>query len=249
MNLCKNFYAAIAMLSASLGSSVKCSHNEAEIFTEKPQAATSPSASGKKIFSSYVIPVGNSPCPNAGMGFNNCIDTNGDGVCSASVDDKFSSKSICYSSTEDIYSSVEPPGSNCSAGGIKLQQFIDDNQNGAYDAGEATISISSYVCNSPISMSTINGAADGLIDVADTTADLVVVENPFVVFDSVRYVIVSASTTSCSAVSDSVFNAATATAPRANDGGFASGSFYKICARVQIGSDTKLLLSSAFKKL
>ncbi len=43
--------------------------------------------------------------------------------------------------------SVEPPGANCAAGGIKLEVGIDADQSGALDPSEVDAASTSYVCN------------------------------------------------------------------------------------------------------
>ncbi|GAB4237001.1 MAG: hypothetical protein Tsb0034_11900 [Ekhidna sp.] len=58
-------------------------------------------------------------------------------------------------STSLIVATPEEPGDNCSAGGIKLQMGIDDNDNGELDAGEVVST--NYICNGEAGSNGTNG--------------------------------------------------------------------------------------------
>lgn len=56
-----------------------------------------------------------------------------------------------------IKTTTEPAGSNCSAGGVKVETGIDANGNGVLDASEIQTAQTKYVCNGSFGTGTTNG--------------------------------------------------------------------------------------------
>src|SRR5262249_1704098 len=50
-------------------------------------------------------------------------------------------------STTLVSTTNEPAGTNCAAGGVKVQVGVDTNRNGGLDSGEVNASETHYVCN------------------------------------------------------------------------------------------------------
>ncbi|MEQ6342297.1 MAG: hypothetical protein M3A44_11745 [Gammaproteobacteria bacterium] len=93
-----------------------------------------------------VIAVNDPTCPNGGILVETGIDKNINGVLDANEVTK--SEAVCNGANGVntlITQSIEPAGSHCLNGGVRLDSGMDTNHNGTLDSAE--ISSSSYVCN------------------------------------------------------------------------------------------------------
>ncbi len=120
------------------------------------------------LIRSTVEPIG-SNCPTGGIKLEFGQDTNNNGVLDASEINPTLTQFVCNGSQGPqgligpqgpqgiqgvpgpngalVRSTVEPIGSNCPTGGIKLEFGQDTNNNGQLDANEINSSLTRYVCN------------------------------------------------------------------------------------------------------
>ena len=85
-------------------------------------------------------------CPAGGFAINSGLDGNGNGVLDPA--EVTTTSTVCNGQdglATLLTSTTEPPGANCTYGGVKLQSGVDANRDGALQAGEVTST--SYVCN------------------------------------------------------------------------------------------------------
>jgi len=100
-------------------------------------------------------------CAEGGLKIQTGIDDDGNGSLGASEVD--STSYVCNGGTSDqalVATSVEPPGSNCADGGIKIEVGLDDNRDGTLDPGE--VDATTYACNGT--------GFDGLVNTTDEPA-------------------------------------------------------------------------------
>ena len=86
-------------------------------------------------------------CPAGGTQLTTCVDSNGDSTCTLGPDLNYAAQKICNGSGAGFLVTVENAGSNCKAGGYRLDRFQDNNNNAVYDIGTDTGYTSTYICN------------------------------------------------------------------------------------------------------
>ena len=93
------------------------------------------------------IASGDTPCPAGGTQLTTCIDSNGDNTCTSGPDLNYAVQKICNGPGAGFLVTTENAGSNCKAGGFRLDRFQDNNNNAVYDASVDTGYTSTYICN------------------------------------------------------------------------------------------------------
>ncbi len=91
--------------------------------------------------------MGDTTCPAGGTQLTTCIDSNGDSNCTSGPDLNYSVKKICNGPGAGFLVITENAGTNCKAGGYRLDRFQDNNNNAVYDVGTDTGYTSTYICN------------------------------------------------------------------------------------------------------
>ena len=90
---------------------------------------------------------GDATCPGGGTQLTTCIDSNGDATCTSGPDLNYAVQKICSGAGAGFLSIIENAGSNCRAGGYRLDRFQDNNNNGVYDTSIDTGYTTTYICN------------------------------------------------------------------------------------------------------
>ena len=101
----------------------------------------------KALVLSTAIASGDTACPAGGTQLMTCIDSNGDSNCTSGPDLDYALRKICNAPGAGFLVTTENAGSNCKAGGFRLDRFQDNNNNGVYDASVDTGYTSTYICN------------------------------------------------------------------------------------------------------
>ncbi len=101
----------------------------------------------KALVLSTTLAVGDSTCPAGGTQLTTCIDSNGDSACTSGPDLNYAVKKICNGPGAGFLVTTENAGTNCKAGGYRLDRFQDNNNNAVYDVGTDTGYTSTYICN------------------------------------------------------------------------------------------------------
>ena len=101
----------------------------------------------KALVLSTTLAVGDTTCPAGGTQLTTCIDSNGDSTCTSGPDLNYAVQKICNGPGAGFLVTTENAGSNCRAGGYRLDRFQDNNNNAVYDVGTDTGYTSTYVCN------------------------------------------------------------------------------------------------------
>ena len=113
---------------------------------------------------------GDITCPTGGIQLITCTDSNGDNACTNTSDLNYLTQKICNGPGAGFLVATENAGSNCKAGGYRLDRFQDNNNNAVYDVGIDTSYTSTYICNGLnwLSKSTSFTAGNGTV--GDNTA-------------------------------------------------------------------------------
>jgi len=87
-------------------------------------------------------------CANGGTKVEVGLDENSNGTLDA--DEITGTSYVCNGNGTNslVRTSTEDPGSNCPAGGTKIESGLDTNNNGILDDGEVVATATTYVCNS-----------------------------------------------------------------------------------------------------
>jgi hypothetical protein len=101
----------------------------------------------KALVLSTSLAVGDATCPAGGTQLTTCIDSNGDSNCTSGPDLNYAVQKICNGPGAGFLVTIENAGSNCKAGGYRLDRFQDNNNNGVYDLGTDTGYTNTYICN------------------------------------------------------------------------------------------------------
>ena len=101
----------------------------------------------KALVLSTTLAVGDTTCPAGGTQLTTCIDSNGDSACTSGPDLNYATQKICNGPGAGFLVITENAGSNCKAGGYRLDRFQDNNNNAVYDVGTDTGYTSTYICN------------------------------------------------------------------------------------------------------
>ncbi len=101
----------------------------------------------KALVLSTTLASGDTTCPAGGTQLTTCIDSNGDNNCTSGPDLNYDVKKICNGPGAGFLVTTENAGSNCRAGGYRLDRFQDNNNNAVYDVGTDTGYTSTYICN------------------------------------------------------------------------------------------------------
>ena len=101
----------------------------------------------KALVISTTLASGDTTCPAGGTQLTTCIDSNGDSNCTSGPDLNYAVKKICNGPGAGFLVITENAGSNCKAGGYRLDRFQDNNNNAIYDVGTDTGYTSTYICN------------------------------------------------------------------------------------------------------
>ncbi len=101
----------------------------------------------KALVLSTTLASGDTTCPAGGTQLTTCIDSNGDSNCTSGPDLNYAVKKICNGPGAGFLVTTENAGSNCRAGGYRLDRFQDNNSNAVYDVGTDTGYTSTYICN------------------------------------------------------------------------------------------------------
>jgi len=117
----------------------------------------------KALVLSTTLAVGDTTCTAGGTQLTTCIDSNGDAACTSGPDLNYAVQKICNGPGAGFLVITENAGSNCRAGGYRLDRFQDNNNNAVYDLGTDTGYTSSYICNGLnwLSKSTLFTAGNG----------------------------------------------------------------------------------------
>ena len=123
----------------------------------------------KALVLSTTLASGDTTCASGGTQLTTCIDSNGDSNCTSGPDLNYAVKKICNGPGAGFLVITENAGSNCKAGGYRLDRFQDNNNNAVYDVGIDTGYTSTYICNGLnwLSKSTAFTAGNGTV--ADNT--------------------------------------------------------------------------------
>jgi hypothetical protein len=117
--------------------------------------ASSSSAVGANSVATMVqqsAPLGT--CPTGGITVDVGIDSNGNGILDTS--EVGSTQYVCNGAngsdglTTLVSISNEGAGTNCAAGGKKIEAGQDGNSNGVLDVAEVDVALTAYVCNGPV---------------------------------------------------------------------------------------------------
>ena len=101
----------------------------------------------KALVLSTTLASGDTTCPGGGTQLTSCIDSNGDSACTSGPDLNYAVQKICNGPGAGFLVTTENAGSNCKAGGYRLDRFQDNNNNAVYDVGTDTGYTSTYICN------------------------------------------------------------------------------------------------------
>jgi hypothetical protein len=101
----------------------------------------------KALVLNTAVNPGDTTCPGGGIQLTTCIDSNGDSTCTSGPDLNYATQKICNGAGAGFLVITENAGSNCKAGGYRLDRFQDNNNNAVYDVGTDTGYTSSYICN------------------------------------------------------------------------------------------------------
>jgi hypothetical protein len=101
----------------------------------------------KALVLSTTLASGDTTCPAGGTQLTTCIDSNGDSNCTSGPDLNYAVQKICNGPGAGFLVTTENAGSNCRAGGYRLDRFQDNNNNAVYDVGTDTGYTSTYICN------------------------------------------------------------------------------------------------------
>ena len=101
----------------------------------------------KALVLSTTLAPGDATCPAGGTQLTTCIDSNGDSNCTSGPDLNYALQKICNGPGAGFLVITENAGSNCKAGGYRLDRFQDNNNNAVYDVGTDTGYTSTYICN------------------------------------------------------------------------------------------------------
>ncbi len=101
----------------------------------------------KALVLSTTLASGDTTCPAGGIQLTTCIDSNGDSNCTSGPDLNYTAQKICNGPGAGFLVTTENAGSNCKAGGYRLDRFQDNNNNAVYDVGTDTGYTSTYICN------------------------------------------------------------------------------------------------------
>ena len=101
----------------------------------------------KALVLSTTLAVGDTTCPAGGTQLITCVDSNGDNACNSGPDLNYATQKICNGPGAGFLVTTENAGSNCKAGGYRLDRFQDNNNNAVYDVGTDTGYTSTYICN------------------------------------------------------------------------------------------------------
>ena len=101
----------------------------------------------KALVLATTLAVGDTTCPAGGTQLNTCIDSNGDSACTSGPDLNYATQKICNGPGAGFLVITENAGTNCKAGGYRLDRFQDNNNNAVYDVGTDTGYTSTYICN------------------------------------------------------------------------------------------------------
>ena len=96
---------------------------------------------------STTIASGDTTCPAGGTQLTTCIDSNGDSNCTSGPDLNYAVQKICNGPGAGFLVTTENAGTNCKAGGFRLDRYQDNNNNAVYDASVDTGYTSTYICN------------------------------------------------------------------------------------------------------
>ncbi len=124
----------------------------------------------KALVLSSILASGDTTCPAGGTQLTSCIDSNGDAACTSGPDLNYASQKICSGAGAGFLVTLETAGSNCRAGGYRLDRFQDNNNNAVYDAGTDTGYTSTYICNGLNWLSKSTSFAVGAGTAGDNTA-------------------------------------------------------------------------------
>jgi OmcA/MtrC family decaheme c-type cytochrome len=90
-------------------------------------------------------------CANGGTKIEVGLDVNGNGVLDPSEVNAASTVYVCNGGSGGknalVKTSAEPAGTNCAAGGVKMESGLDANGNGVLDPSEVIAAQTTYVCN------------------------------------------------------------------------------------------------------
>jgi hypothetical protein len=117
----------------------------------------------KALVLSTTLASGDTTCPAGGTQYTTCIDSNGDSNCTSGPDLNYATQKICNGPGAGFLVFTENAGSNCRAGGYRLDRFQDNNNNAVYDVSVDTGYTSTYICNGLnwLSKSTLFTAGNG----------------------------------------------------------------------------------------
>ena len=101
----------------------------------------------KALVLSTTLASGDTTCSAGGTQLTTCIDSNGDSNCTSGPDLNYAVQKICNGPGAGFLVTTENAGSNCRAGGYRLDRFQDNNSNAVYDVGTDTGYTSTYICN------------------------------------------------------------------------------------------------------
>jgi hypothetical protein len=101
----------------------------------------------KALVLSTTLASGDTTCPAGGTQLITCIDSNGDSNCTSGPDLNYATQKICSGPGAGFLVITENAGTNCKAGGYRLDRFQDNNNNAVYDVGTDTGHTSTYICN------------------------------------------------------------------------------------------------------
>jgi len=97
-------------------------------------------------------------CPSGGIKIETGVDANGSGTLDDGEVIATQTKYICNGAAGPmnlIKTSIEVAGSNCAAGGAKIETGVDANANGILDQTEIVSSLTRYICNGTPGVSTL----------------------------------------------------------------------------------------------
>lgn len=111
---------------------------------------------GKNSLVRYKAEPAGTNCAAGGVKIETGIDTNGNGVLDDAEVTASQTKYICNGVTGPAgangqvtltKTTNEPAGSNCGAGGVKIEVGVDANNNGTLDASEVLTAMTRFICN------------------------------------------------------------------------------------------------------
>jgi hypothetical protein len=101
----------------------------------------------KALVLSTTLASGDTTCSAGGTQLTTCVDSNGDSTCTSGPDLNYVTQKICNGPGAGFLVTIENAGTNCKAGGYRLDRFQDNNNNAVYDIGADTGYTSTYICN------------------------------------------------------------------------------------------------------